>query len=78
MERYLSVGDAAKVLGVVPATVKLMVRSGRLQPAARTDGGLHLFAPAAVEKLAEMRAANGGRLPSVHVPAKSQEVGIDG
>ena len=57
MQEYLSVGDAAKRLGVVPATVKLMVRGGKLRPAARTAGGLNLFDPAEVAKLAEVRAA---------------------
>ncbi|MDP9366685.1 MAG: helix-turn-helix domain-containing protein [Chloroflexota bacterium] len=61
MDRYMSVGDVAKVLGVVPATVKLMVRSGRLQPAARTVGGLHLFAPADVARLAQQRAGQSAR-----------------
>jgi len=57
MQEYLSVGDAAKRLGVVPATVKLMVRGGKLLPAAKTAGGVSLFDPADVERLATERAA---------------------
>lgn len=60
MQEYLSVGDAAKRLGVVPATVKLMVRSGRLQPTAKTAGGVTLFDPIDVERLALERAAMKG------------------
>lgn len=59
MQVYLSVGDAAKRLGVVPATVKLMVRSGRLRPVARTVGGVSLFDPDDVGRLAYDRAARG-------------------
>ena len=61
MQEYLSVGDAAKRLGVVPATVKLMVRGGKLRQAARTAGGLSLFDPAEVGRLAEVRAAHRER-----------------
>lgn len=56
MEQYLSIGDAAKRLGVVPATVKAMVGRGRLRPAARTEGGIKLFRPEDVERLAATRA----------------------
>jgi DNA-binding transcriptional MerR regulator len=55
MQEYLSVGDAAKRLGVVPATVKLMVRSGRLQPVAKTVGGITLFDPLDVDRLVATR-----------------------
>lgn len=58
MDRYMSIGDAAKALGVVPATVKLMLRNGRLVPAARTVGGIYLFDPSAVQQLAEDRQAS--------------------
>jgi excisionase family DNA binding protein len=38
----LTVADAARLLGVVPATVRQMNRDGRL-PAIRTEGGIRLF-----------------------------------
>jgi len=40
--QLLSVADAARMLGVVPATVRQMHRDGRL-PAIRTEGGIRLF-----------------------------------
>ena len=62
MGQYMSVGDAAKALGVVPATVKLMVRRGTLAPSARTVGGIQLFAREDVERLAEKREAQSTAL----------------
>jgi excisionase family DNA binding protein len=56
MTRYLSTADAARVLGVTPAAVRLMVRRGDLSAAAMTEGGIHLFRRAAVEALARRRA----------------------
>ncbi len=61
MQEYLSVGDAAKRLGVVPATVKRMVRTGRLHPVARTVGGITLFDPAEVERLSIERSEQADR-----------------
>ena len=40
--QLLSVADVARLLGVVPATVRQMHRDGRL-PAIRTEGGIRLF-----------------------------------
>jgi DNA-binding transcriptional MerR regulator len=57
MERYLSKGDVAKRLGLVPATVKALVARGRLPVAARTEGGIQLFRAADVERLAAEREA---------------------
>ncbi len=62
MEQLLSVADAARVLGVVPATVRQMERSGRL-PARRTAGGIRLFRREDVEQLAEARATIDRRPP---------------
>ena len=63
--RYLSTADASRVLGVTPATVRLMVRRGDLPVAAMTEGGIHLFRRTAVEALARRRSrrqpARGGR-----------------
>lgn len=55
MEQWLSSADAARLLGVVPATVRSMERSGRL-PARRTAGGIRLFRQEDVERLARERA----------------------
>ncbi len=57
MQEYLSVGDAAKRLWVVPATVKLMIRRGRLHPVAKTAGGVTLLDPTDVDRLSAERAA---------------------
>jgi DNA-binding transcriptional MerR regulator len=54
---YLSAADAARRLGVTPATVRLMHRRGELPIAGKTEGGMHLFSPEAVDRLAARRAA---------------------
>ena len=53
---FLSTADAARVLGVTPATIRLMVRREALRVAAMTEGGIHLFSRATVEGLARRRA----------------------
>ncbi len=55
--RYLSSADASRVLGVTPATIRLMVRRGALPVAAMTEGGIHLFRRVEVEALAVRREA---------------------
>ncbi len=60
MDTYLSVADAARLLGVVPATVRQMERDGRL-PAQRTAGGMRLFRREDVERLVAQRAKAGQR-----------------
>lgn len=55
MKRYLSAADAARLLGVVPATVRQMERDGRL-PAQRTMGGMRLFRGEDVERFLAERA----------------------
>lgn len=57
MQTYLSSADASRVLGVTTATVRLMVRRGKLAPAAKTEGGIHLFDRHEVERLAAERKA---------------------
>lgn len=57
VERLLSTSDAARILGVVPATVRAMTLSGRLQPATMTESGNRLFKRSDVEELAAQRAA---------------------
>ena len=53
---FLSTADAARVLGVTPATVRLMVRRRDLPVAAMTESGIHLFSREAVDDLARQRA----------------------
>jgi excisionase family DNA binding protein len=56
MDLYLSVADAARILGVTPQTVRLMIRRGTLPVVAKTVGGIHLFRREEVDQLAEQRA----------------------
>ena len=55
MERLLNTSGAAKILAVVPDTVRLWERTGRL-PALRTESGMRLFRRQDVEALAARRA----------------------
>ena len=57
MERFLATADAARMLGVTPATVRQMERRGELKAAERTEGGIRLFRRVDVERLAKRRAA---------------------
>jgi len=61
-ETFLSTADAAKVLSVTPAAVRLMVATGRLKTTARTEGGIQLFKRSTVERLAARRKAELQRL----------------
>lgn len=54
--RFLSTAEAARVLGVTPAGVRLMVQRADLVAAAMTEGGVHLFRRRDVEALARRRA----------------------
>ena len=54
MSALLTKADAAKILGVTPAAVAQMERSGRL-PARRTVGGMRLFRNEDVRRLATAR-----------------------
>ena len=57
MERLLTVADAARILGVVPARVRQLANEGQLPPAATTVSGTRLFRREDVEQLAEVRKA---------------------
>ena len=57
MERLLTVADAARILGVVPARVRQLANEGQLPPAATTVKGTRLFRLEDVEHLAEVRKA---------------------
>jgi excisionase family DNA binding protein len=64
LHRFLSTADASRVLGVTPATVRLMVKRGELPVSAMTEGGVHLFRRGPVERLARRRAKRSGRAPN--------------
>jgi excisionase family DNA binding protein len=55
--RFLSTSDAARVLGLTPAAVRLIVKRGELAATGMTEGGIHLFQRADVEALAHRREA---------------------
>ena len=69
MKKYLSAADAARLLGVVPATVRQMERDGRL-PAQRTAGGMRLFHRKDVERFLAERAA---RQPLPQTPVLDEQ-----
>ncbi len=72
MEQLLGVADAARILGVVPATVRQMERDGRL-PAMKTAGGVRVFRQGDVERLAAERSGRAS------MPAdKSDRRPVDG
>lgn len=55
MKEVMTTADVAKVFGVVPATVRLWERLGKL-PAQRTSSGMRLFLTVDVMRLATERA----------------------
>lgn len=55
LSHFLSTADAARILGVTPATVRLMVKRGDLPTAGATESGIRLFHKEDVEKLAMRR-----------------------
>lgn len=57
MLEYLSVHEAARILGVTAPTVRLLTTKGTLRCAARTEGGVRLYRRADVEALAARRQA---------------------
>jgi excisionase family DNA binding protein len=57
MKAYLSTADAARLLGVTPATVRAMEQQGRLRALGRTLGGIRLFRQAEVQRVATLRAS---------------------
>lgn len=54
MDQLLGVADAARLLGVVPATVRQMERDGRL-PAQKTASGVRIFRREDVARLVSER-----------------------
>jgi DNA-binding transcriptional MerR regulator len=56
---YLTTADVARRLDLVPATVRLLARAGRL-PHTVTASGVRLFRPEDVDLFAAERARRGG------------------
>jgi excisionase family DNA binding protein len=54
MDRLLTCADVARLLNVVPDTVRDLERRGRIK-AIRTPGGIRLFREADVKRFAQMR-----------------------
>ena len=61
MERLLTVADAARILGVVPARVRQLANEGQLPPAATTVSGTRLFRLEDVQRLADVREVKRNR-----------------
>jgi len=63
MQQFLTPADVARRLGITPAAVRAMERSGTLHAVARTERGGRLFNAADVCALARKRARRkqGGR-----------------
>lgn len=55
MERYLTVADAGRVLGLTAASVRRLESLGELPVAATTEGGIRLFRKADVMACARER-----------------------
>jgi hypothetical protein len=60
MDLFLSVADASRILGVIPQTVRLMIRRGTLRVTAKTVGGIQLLRQEDVTRLAAVRAQRPG------------------
>ena len=54
---FLSSADAARILNITPAAVRLAALQNRIPVAAVTPGGVRLFARRDIEQLARERAA---------------------
>ena len=61
MEPFLTAADAARILGVVPARVRQLVKEGQLHPATTTVSGTRLFRREDVERLAAIRKVKRDR-----------------
>jgi DNA-binding transcriptional MerR regulator len=61
----LTASDAARILGVTPAAVRLMHTTGKLKLAARTASGMRLFENEEVERLAAERREGAGTAAAI-------------
>ena len=64
MQTYLTTAEAARRLGLTPASVRLMARRGDLPIAVQTATGVRLFGADAVETLRRARGRARSRHPS--------------
>jgi DNA-binding transcriptional MerR regulator len=55
-DELLMTGDAARICGVVPDTIRLWNRKGKLLEAHRTERGVRLYRRSDVEAVAKERA----------------------
>lgn len=74
MDSLLTPADAARILGVVPATVRTMAISGKLPPTVTTESGIRLFRRSDVERFAAERAALGKQNGRILADASPQPV----
>lgn len=58
---YLTVGDAAVILGLSPDGVRKAVSTGRLSIAATTPNGMRLFSPSEIQRFKRSREARRQR-----------------
>jgi len=65
MNRLLTCADVARLLNVVPDTVRDLERQGRLK-AIRTPGGMRLFREAEVHRFVEARKARRALTEAAH------------
>ena len=72
MEKLLTVADAARILGVVPARVRQLANEGQLAPVATTVGGTRLFRQEDVERLAAARQAKRNRPMRAHTTGRAE------
>jgi hypothetical protein len=61
MQQLMESADVGRVLGVTPAAVRALVKSGRLASAVCTPRGVRLFDAAVVERLRVERASRAAR-----------------
>jgi len=65
MDRLLTCADVAKLLNVVPDTVRDLERHGRIK-AIRTPGGMRLFREDEVQRFVEARKARRALTEGAH------------
>lgn len=71
MRKLLSIGDAAKLLGLQVDTVRKLERAGRIR-AIRTGGGHRRFTPEELERYRQGGRKAGAATPVQHSPARQE------
>ena len=64
MSKVVLTAEAARIIGVTPATIRVMEQQGKLPAIERTENGVRLFDRETVERVAAERAAKRA-LPGV-------------